>query len=198
MKYDAEKGPSKKGKIVSRLILLVAIIAFGSGAYLLLLTQSPKLTFLSKTPQTKQANIKQDKIIIPSAKIEVGIFDGGEEALDKGAWHRYPERGNPVKGGNFIVSAHRFGLGATPRETRINSAFYNIEELNEGDEIIIHWKGKPYEYKVSKRYKVDPDAVEVEDEKEDHVLTMYSCTLGGRYDGRIIVEAKPQFKVKKT
>ena len=137
MKYDAEKGPSKKGKILSRLVLFVAVIAFVAGAYLLFLTQSPRLTFLSKAPVAEEPKIGDNRIIIPSAKIDVGIFDGGEEALDKGAWHRYPERGNPVKGGNFIVSAHRFGLGATPKETRINSAFYNIEQLSEGDEVVI-------------------------------------------------------------
>ncbi|MBP7018180.1 sortase [Candidatus Saccharibacteria bacterium] len=198
MKYDAEKGPNRNGKILSRLVLFVAVIAFVSGAYLLFLTQAPKLTFLSKTPELKQAEVGDNRIIIPSAKIDIGIFEGGEEALDKGAWHRYPERGNPVRGGNFIVSAHRFGLGATPKETRINSAFYNIEQLSEGDKIVIHWDGKSYEYEVTKKFQVDPDAVEVEDPREDHVLTMYSCTLGGRYDGRIVVEAKPKFEVKKS
>ncbi len=170
-------------------MLMISILAIVAGCYLLLLTQAPKVVNLRKEPEVEQ-KIEENKVIIKSAKIEVGIFEGGVEALEKGAWHRYPERGNPEKGGNFIISAHRFGLGPTPQATIANSAFYNIDRIGTGDGIIIHWEGKEYEYEVSRKYEVEPDAVQIEDEREEHILTMYSCTLGGRYDGRIVIEAK--------
>ena len=179
-----------------RLLTVFAIAMFIGGGYLLFLTQSPKLTFLKPAPKVDQT-IEENKVIVPGAKIEVGIFEGGVETLDKGAWHRFPERGDPVEGGNFIISAHRFGLGATPQATQANSAFYNIDDMTTGDEIIVHWEGKEYTYEVAKKYQVEPTATEVEDPRDDHVLTMYSCTLAGRYDGRIIVEATPKFIVTK-
>jgi len=193
--YKFKNKAKKRINIKSSLLLAVAVLSFFTGLYLLFITQAPKLTFLKRHPDTNK--ITQNRIIVESAGIDEFIFEGGEESLNKGAWHRYPERGDPVKGGNFIVSAHRFVFDINPTAASEKSSFYNIEKMNKGDEIIIHWDGKKYKYKVSKRFKVKPTDIYVEAPREDHVLTMYSCTLEGRYDGRIVIEAKPEFKLKK-
>ena len=191
--YQNNKSPmvikNKKKRVVGTLITFLAIVCFGVGAYLLLLTQAPRINLLRQIP-TDSEKIKENRVIIPVAKIDEPIIEGGSEALDKGAWHRYPERGNPAKGGNFILSGHRFVFDTNPSAVSAKSRFYYIEKLSAGDKITIHWEGKKYNYVVSRKYQVEPDQTEIEDETKDPVLTLYSCTLGGRYDGRIVVEAK--------
>jgi len=111
--------------------------------------------------------------------------------LESGAWHRFPERGNPEIGGNFILSAHRFELGWSPQQTRQKSPFYNINRINQGDTIYIDFKAKRYTYEVKRRYQVSPDALSIEAPSTEAKLTLYSysCTLKGSQDGRDVIEA---------
>lgn len=191
--YKFKNKAKKRLNIKSAVLLGFAILCFVAGLYLLFLTQAPRLTFLKRSPDVTK--VTQNRIIVEKAGIDEFIFEGGEEALEKGAWHRFPDRGDPINGGNFIVSAHRFVFDINPTAASEKSSFYNIEKINEGDTITIHWEGEKYEYKVAKRYKVKPTDIHIEDKTEDHILTMYSCTLEGRLDGRIVIEAKPQFEV---
>ena len=137
------------------------------------------------TPQDKQ-----NYIIIPKINLKVAVVTGtNEAALLKGAWHRYPWRGDPVRGGNFILAAHRFLMGWTPQQTRAKSPFYNIDKLAVGDQIFIIFKGKSYEYKITKSYSVKPTDVSIEDPGGPARLTLYSCTLKGSADGRSVIQA---------
>src|SRR5690606_5479995 len=124
--------------------------------------------------------------------IQASILSGGEEVLERGAWHRKPHQGNPITGGNFILSAHSFIFNLNPARTREKSYFYNLYRLSEGDNVYIDWEGKRYTYKVTKKYQVDPDAVSIESQTEEPRLTMYTCTPGGSADGRVVIEATLQ------
>lgn len=188
------KSPHQR-KRRSVILLILSILAIGSGLYLLLITQAPNLVFLDRYDTKGDAVIGENRVIAAAANIDEFIYQG-EEALEKGAWHRFPERGDPLTGGNFIISAHRFVFDINPLATREKSRFYNIEELAEGDGITVYWEGEEYNYTVSRKFQVAPDAVEIEDRTEDHILTLYSCTLGGRYDGRVIIQATPNFEVE--
>ena len=130
----------------------------------------------------------------PKIGLEVPFFEGDENVMEEGAWHRFPERGSPETGGNFILSAHRFVMKWTPGDTMNSSPFYNVGKLNEGDEFIVDYKGKRYYYIISKKYAVKPTDVEIEDPvkdmQKDAKLTLYSCTLKGASDGRDVFEAK--------
>ena len=130
-----------------------------------------------------------NQLIIPKIGVKVDFAEGSAKVMDVGAWHRFPERGNPVDGGNFIVSAHRFNLGWTPQQTREKSPLYNINKVNTGDVIHVDYKGQRYTYEVKKRYIVKPDAAYIEDPSSSAKLTLYSCTLKGASDGREVVEA---------
>jgi sortase A len=133
----------------------------------------------------------QQRIIIPKIGVDIAFLTGNDSAtLDQGAWWRYPERGDPVKGGNFILSAHRFKLGWTPAKTRAKSPFYNINKLVAGDKIYIDFKGQRYTYTVTRTYAVTPQTVSIEAPSDEPKLTLYSCTLKGALDGRDVIEAK--------
>jgi LPXTG-site transpeptidase (sortase) family protein len=132
------------------------------------------------------------QVIIPKIAVNTPILEGDAEVLDKGVWHRLPNLGDPVKGGNFILTGHRYVLSPTPGQTKDKSYFYNLDKLSEGDTIYIDWDHKRYEYTVKHIYAVKPTALEIESPSKNPKLTIYTCTLGGSADGRVVIEAYPK------
>lgn len=197
--YNHDTPLRKKKTMRNVIITLVSLVLIGVGAYVLILTQSANLPVSSPINlNTADDNTDtRNRIQIDKMNVEVPYFNDNTPAtLEKGAWWRFPDRGNPEKGGNFILSAHRFYLGTTPAGTKARSPFYKLDTLNEGDKIRIFYQGKWYEYQVTKRYSVKPDATEIEAEIDEPRLTLYTCTLQGSADGRVVIEAKPLFETE--
>lgn len=193
-----KKGEKREGKLwLRRLLGVISLVLFAAGAYLLVLVLTPNVPVLYPV---EEINVKElskpqgDRVYIPKIGVNVSLASGGPEVLEEGAWHRYPERGDPVEGGNFIVSAHRFSLGATPGQTRKKSPFYHINKLSVGDQIIVDFGGKRYGYEVTKHTEVKPTQVEIEEpitDESDARMTLYTCTFKGETDGREVFYAKP-------
>ena len=204
MRFKHKKGlVRKKGsRVWSNLLLVLSVLGLAGGIYLLVLVLTPNVPILYPVEPINAKTLpapKGDRIYIPKIGVSVDMVTGGAEALDKGAWHRFPERGDPVKGGNFIVSAHRFSLGTTPGQTRHKSPFYHIDKLAKGDQILVDFQGKRYGYEIVEEKSVKPTQVEIESpisEGEDPKLTLYTCTLKGESDGREVFIAKPLGEVK--
>lgn len=196
-RYDKSLRGPKRGRRL--LIGLAAIALLAAGAYLLVLTQSPNLPVSSPIDldTSDDANDFRNRIQIAKMGVEVPYFgDDTPATLEKGAWWRFPDRGNPEKGGNFILSAHRFFLGKTPEGTRARSPFYKLDKLEEGDKMRVFYEGKWYEYEVTRKYSVQPDATQIEDVSAEPKLTLYTCSLKGSADGRVVIEAKPLFETE--
>jgi sortase A len=206
LKDGAKKRTGKK-KVLTFLAIFFPIIGIVAGAYILFVIYSP--TFINvplisgrsgdetSKKLTHTPGTYGDRLFIPQINVDVAIVTGTTiEALDRGSWHRKPELGDPVKGGNFILSAHRFTMGLTPQQTLAKSPFYNIEKLQVGDQIYVDWQGKRYAYEISKEYEVKPNAVYIEDASAIAKMTLYSCTMGGSADGRAVFDAKPLGVVK--
>ncbi len=204
MRFKHKKGVVKKknSRILSNLLLFLSLVGLAGGIYLLILVLTPNVPVLFPAEPINAKTLpapKGDRIYIPKIGVSVEITTGGAEALEKGAWHRFPERGDPVNGGNFIVSAHRFSLGATPGQTRHKSPFYHIDKLAKGDQVLIDFQGKRYGYEIIEEKSVKPTQVEIEAplaSNEDPKLTIYTCTLKGESDGREVFIAKPLGEVK--
>lgn len=180
--------------ILSTVITSVAVLALVGGLYILALTLSPMaMPMMAKEIKVSelQAPVKaENRVIIP--KIGVNIkYAPGEEALNKGAQWRYPDRGNPKTGGNFIVAAHRLSIQATPQATVEKSPFYNIDKLAIKDQIIVDYQGERYTYTISKIFNVKPDQIEIEETSSTPILTLYSCDLTGAATGRVVIVANP-------
>lgn len=189
----------RKLKITKKhLWLLIPAILFGGGAYLLIIALAPVVppppqpdNMYSET-KTEVEKIDENRLYIPKISIDVAVTEGtSEAALEKGAWHRKPQNGNPEKGGNFVLSAHRFELGFTPQQTRAKSPFYHIDKVQIGDKIFVDYNQKRYTYQVTKKYQVDRNAVHIENSSTDTKLTLYSCNLRGEAAGREVIEARP-------
>ncbi len=151
---------------------------------------------IEKQEPDSSVSIGEEKktLMIPKIGLKEEIFEGDESALELGVWHKFPERSDPSIGGNFVLVGHRFNFGLTPGETKRKSPLYNVDQVEVGDSIIVEWNGKIYKYIVTAREQVTPNQIEVERNTRDSRLTIYTCTLGGRYDGREVIVAKPENK----
>ena len=176
--------------IVSVLLLAVGLYGLTLLATPYLSTVLPNSSFGPGEVEALNITIDEDRVIIPKIGVNLEYRTGGEEILNDYAWYRFPERGNPADGGNFILSAHRFDLGLTPSETRRKSPFFHINKLDVGDDILIHYRGQAYNYQIVERKaasQFDQTIEAVEDGVDK--LTLYSCGLGGSGDLREIVTA---------
>ena len=202
MQFRHKRGATRKQggrRFVSGFLLLLSVVGLLGGLYLLILVMTPNVPALFPIEPIdikKLDEPRENRVYIPKIGVNVSLVTGGPEALDKGAWHRFPDRGDPEQGGNFIVSAHRFSLGATPGQTRQKSPFYHIEKLAIGDQIIVDFEGKRYGYEITEHSAVKPTQVEIEAESDKPKLTLYTCTLKGESDGREVYIAKPLGEVK--
>ena len=180
----------------------LAVALLGGGLYLLSLVAAPTIApIVAMKPidarELKEPEVGVNRIIIPKIGVDIP-YGEGEVALDKGAQWRWPDRGNPEKGGNFIIAAHRFSIAPTPMETAKKSPFYHVEKLTNGDTILVDFDGKRYGYEINNQLSANSDQVEIEDPSETPKLTLYSCGLGGASDKRIVFTAKPLGEVSLT
>lgn len=184
---------------VSRRILVFGALLVGIGIYGIVLSIAPFAlpidsasveAALQKTPA-----VGENRLYIAKIGVNVPINEviGGNDtkALLDGAAHRAPESGNPKDGGNFVLAAHRFTFGITPRNVVQQSPFLHIEKLTIGDAIYVDWAGKRYNYKVHSTGNVAPTQTEIEQRTASPILTMYSCGLAGERDNRLVVVAVP-------
>ena len=191
---------NRSRSLLSFTLISVAILCFAGGIYLLWTALSPEIATRLIDPEnnqttrllaeTKDETPPEPHLYIPKIDVNVPYTTGTEAVMERGAWWRKPNNGNPKDGGNFVLSAHRFIMGVTPEQTRRQSPFYSINKLALGDEIIVDYHGHRYTYEITKIYSVTPDAIEIEAPTEDARLTLYSCTLGGASDGREVIIAR--------
>lgn len=182
----------------NKLAISISVALMTIGGYILYSALSPEINNYVTDPNNNSTTkllendtvIDENRLYIPKIDVNVTYATGGEDTLEQGAWWRQPNNGNPEKGGNFVLSAHRFVMGLTPQQTTRKSPFYNIHRLEVGDEIVVDYNNKRYTYTVDKKFAVKPDAVEIEQPTTEHQLTLYSCTFGGANDGREVFVAK--------
>lgn len=178
---------------MKKLTLIAAVALLTAGLYLMLNVASPYVPASKSATQKQKADLSKNSVSISSVGIYAPIVEGSADVLDQGAWHRFPERGNPVKGGTFILSAHSFIFRLNPLQTRQDSYFFNLYKTKVGDKVNVVWDKKEYVYSVTKTYDVKPDATEIEEVNGLDHLVIYTCTPGGSADGRVVIEARPDF-----
>lgn len=189
-----------KPKWKKRASFILPIILLLGGLYMLSLVFAPKMVPYFKAGAVQKAldnNLPQqgnDRLYIQKLGVNAPIRVGGAEVMNNGGvWHRLPKLGDPISGGNFILSAHRWHTGKTPAETIAQSPFYNMDRVQTGDNIFVDFEGKRYKYVVYETYQVKPDQTEIEAplaSGEDPKMTLYTCTLKGSSDGRVVIQAR--------
>lgn len=98
----------------------------------------------------------------------------------------WPESKKPNEGGNTVLLAHRYASIGGNRA----STFYNLPEMVIGDKSYVVWDGKIYEYVVFETFTVDPSHIEILDNTDENILTMFTCTPLWTSKERFVVRSK--------
>ncbi|MBA3390778.1 MAG: sortase, partial [Rubrobacter sp.] len=128
-------------------------------------------------------------LTIPALEIEgIPVFDTlSEEKLRDGAVH-IPATGYPWQdGANVFIAGHRIGYP----NTLSYYVFYRLDQLAEGDEILLqNSSGREFKYRVTEQKVVGPENVAVMNAVEGRsLISLQTCTLPD-YEERIIVQGE--------
>lgn len=150
--------------------------------------QEKKSEEAASVPEDKTLRITVPKMErVQNAVIPYAEGDD-EEALRSNAAIHLKGTGFPWENeANVYVAGHRLGY----LNTNSFLAFYDLNELEKGDEIFVtDSTGKQYTYRVFKEFVVDPTDVFITRPIEGkNIVTLQTCTLPD-YSQRLIVQAE--------
>ena len=141
----------------------------------------------SENGESDNSNLKQppegNQLVIPGIAIDEPIVVGDDPSnIHRGAWHR-PRTSTPNEGGNTVIVGHRFSYSSP-------AIFYHLDRVKEGDTFAIWWEGKEYVYRVFQTSVVDATAIEIEDNTEDPIATIYTCTPVWTATNRLLIRGE--------
>jgi sortase A len=117
---------------------------------------------------------------IPEIGVSEYVIEGVSVAdLKQGPGH-YPGTPMPGQAGNAAIAGHRTTYGAP---------FYDLNEVEEGDEIVVRTLQGEFTYVVDGKQVVQPDQVEVLDPTIEPRLTLTTCEPRFSARQRLIVTA---------
>jgi LPXTG-site transpeptidase (sortase) family protein len=108
-------------------------------------------------------------------------------ALKKGVAHAKGTVFPGIKGTIFLF-AH--STDSPWNITRHNAVFYLLRELEVGDEIIVFFLGKRFNYKVVEKKIVEPNYTDFFSQKEEEILVLQTCWPPGTTKNALLVLAK--------
>lgn len=134
----------------------------------------------------KELNKENNYLIIPKINVSVPIVedDKAEEGLARGAW-RFPSSGTPDRGGNTVITGHRFKY--LPPS---NLTFYLLDKLEKNDFITVLWKKNKYLYQVETIKIVKPSDLSILQQGDEEILTIYTCNPVFSQKERLVVVAR--------
>lgn len=118
---------------------------------------------------------------IPRIGVDKAVVEGvtlGD--LKRGPGH-YPATPLPGQPGNAAIAGHRTTYGAP---------FYNLDELEPGDEILVTTRQGRFRYEVSESKVVRPTETSVLDPTDDNRLTLTTCEPRFSAARRLVVVAR--------
>ena len=128
------------------------------------------------TPAPSQAR----RIRIPAIGVDALVVQGdGWEQLRQGVG-QHIGTANPGQPGNIVLSAHNDIFG---------EIFRALDELNEGDEIILETLPQTFTYRVVRWDLVEPTDVKYLESNNDAITTLISCYPYWEDTQRIVVLA---------
>lgn len=121
------------------------------------------------------------RLQIPAIDVDAPIVQGdGWEQLKKGVGQNLSHPVQPGQPGNLVLSG---------RNDIFGEVFRHLDQLKEGDEVIVHTGQRTYTYVVQETRIVEPDQVEVMAPTADPVVTLISCYPYLVDNQRIVVRA---------
>lgn len=175
---------------IGNLLILISI-------FILIFIYYPIISLYISPPQTRVALEESGfSISIPKINAKAPIIsnvdpwdkDAYRESLKKGIAHA---KGTALPGerGRVFLFAHSSDYPWNL--TRYNTIFFRLNELKEGDEIIIYKDNKNYTYLVNKKIEVWPNEVEYLKKTSEDELILQTCIPIGTDLKRLLVFAAP-------
>jgi len=183
-----------KNKLIKALVIALELLAMAIFIYLLILPLWPAIVYKFSKPDQKvdwqnsiaikeqtsliinhlpeeSNSLSVNRIIIPKISVNASIIESKEEeyALNRGSW-RLPESSTPEKGGNTVITGHRFKY--LPPS---NLTFYLLDKLIIGDIISVIWQGQEFLYRAKEIKIVSKNDLSVLDQSSDSILTLFTC-----------------------
>lgn len=141
----------------------------------------PLVQSLANVPIPTPGPETAHRIQIPAIGVDASIVQGdGWEQLKKGVGQHIGSA-NPGQNGNVVLSAHNDIFG---------EIFRFLEDLQPGDEIILHTQQRVYTYVIFNTEVVEPTAVEFLDPSAKPTTTLISCYPYLVSDQRIVIQAQ--------
>ncbi len=158
-----------------------------------LVVQQSAGTSTSPVPASQEMRKNKDssktgnRLIISRIGVDAPIIESKNESwgLSRGAW-RIPSSSSPDKGGNTVISGHRFRY-LPPN----NTTFYLFHKLKKGDPVRIIWNDIRYDYSITEIKVVNKDEVSILADTDDTRLTLFTCTPIFSQEKRLVVTARP-------
>lgn len=122
------------------------------------------------------------RIRIPKISSDLLLVEGSSSVqLKLGAGH-VTGTAMPGEPGNSAIAAHR--------NYTFGTYFSRLNEVKVGDEINIEYNGKPFKYRVTDSFIVNPDEVWVLGKTEKSIVTLITCHPRGSGEKRLIVRGE--------
>lgn len=143
---------------------------------------------------TSPSKITHYTIDIPSLNIKNAVVEIGGSNL-KGSLIQYAGTANPGEYGSSVIFGHsilrQFYNPSEKNPNRYLSIFSTIMTLDLGEKFFINFDGIRYTYQITDKYEVNPDQVEVLQQRYDkQALKLITCTPEGTYLRRGVIEAQ--------
>ena len=144
---------------------------------------------------TETQAVYPGRLVVPRLGIDLPVSNPTTRdiaALDeelKSAVVRYPDSATlGIDGGNTLIFGHSSRLPIV--RNQFFKAFNNIEDLADGEEIIVHAQnGDSYHYRVSRVYRASATDDRIPLQVAGHRLTLLTCDSFGAKSDRWVVEA---------
>jgi len=141
----------------------------------------PLVQSLSNLPIPTPGPAQANRIQIPAIGVDAPVVQGDSwEQLKKGVGQRIGTV-NPGENGNAVFSAHNDIFG---------EIFRRLDQLEIGDEIVLHTSQKAFVYVITRKRIVEPTDIGVMDSTKDSSVTLISCYPYLIDDQRIVVQGQ--------
>lgn len=116
-------------------------------------------------------SVSANRLIIKKIGVNAPIVESAsaDYGLSKGAW-RVPQSSTPDKGGNTVITGHRFKY-LPPN----NLTFYLFDKLQTGDIVAVIWEDKNYFYRIKEIKIVADTEISIMAPSLEPILTLFTC-----------------------
>jgi len=201
----------RKNKFLKALVIILELLAMGLLIYLIVLPIYPALSYkyfnqnknnstdfkdlkkvadttekiINHLPEAKKI-ISANRLIITKIGVNAPIVEStnADYGLSQGAW-RDPESSTPDKGGNTVITGHRFKY-LPPN----NLTFFLFDKLTSDDIISVIWQKKNYFYKIKETKIVKPEDLSILEPTASSTLTLYTCDPIYSQENRLVIIAE--------